>query len=274
MLLSFVILTWNSEKYIAECLRSIIQQCKNENLRFNIHVTDNGSTDHTVNILKNFADHAANSTYIHLLDRNRGTTYSRNLALKATHGSHVCILDSDTILVSGSIAEVLNYLDQHLDVGIVAPKLILPDGSVQHSAKKFPTFVHKMAKAGAILRGLQPHTDDFYPTFPFSRDTSVDTAISACWIFRQSILREVGYLDENIFYSPEDLDYCVRIWQSGKKVIFFPRLVLLHNTQQISHQTPLSFVSLSHLAGLIYYFTKHGGWFSNNTLYRRIGLFN
>ena len=270
--LAFVILTWNSERYIARCLNSITEQCAKEHISVEIHIVDNGSTDRTLDIITEFQECNTDSVHLHPLDSNHGTTYSRNVALKQTRSTHVCILDSDTFFVSGSIADALLYLDRHPDIGILAPMLVLPDGTVQHSAKKFPTFLQKMAKACGILRKSKPITTDYYSGFPFATETPIDTAISACWILRQTVLQKVGYLDENIFYSPEDLDYCVRMWLSHQKVVFTPHLVFMHNTQQISHKSPFSTVSLSHFTGLLYYFRKHRGWVSNRSLYNKIAM--
>lgn len=196
------------------------------------------------------------------LDKNYGTTYPRNLALKKASGKYICILDSDTEILSGSLRETVQYLDDNVDTGIIAPKLVLRSGEVQNSVKKFPTILHKLEKIKSIIGGRTSRNLDFYEGFPFSEKTEVDTAIAACWIFRRSLLDTAGYLDEKIFYAPEDVEYCLRTWKTGKKIIYYPGLEILHNTQQITHKNPFSRVALSHLSGLLYYFRKHGSWFS------------
>ena len=163
-------------------------------------------------------------------------------------------------------------------MGILAPCLIYPDGTIQNSVKKFPTVTDKLRKLGQIFLRLPLGRSDFYPDFPWDSPRVVDTAISACWIFRKEILGDVGYLDENIFYSPEDVDFCLRVWESGKKIVFYPHLKIIHHTQQISHNRPFSRVSISHLFGLLYYYKKHNYLFSYKSLKKRIedlnGVFN
>ena len=259
--LSFVILTWNSEQYIKECLKSIIDKCRAESIRFEVFIIDNGSTDRTKNILEEYKEKLA-AIYTIYLDKNYGTTYPRNMALKKAAGRYICILDSDTEILSGSLRETVQYLEDNVDTGIIAPKLILQSGEVQNSVKKFPTVLHKLEKIKSIIGIRASRNLDFYEGFPFSEKTEVDTAISACWIFRRSLLDAVGYLDEKIFYAPEDVEYCLRIWKMGKKIIYYPGLEILHNTQQLTHNNPFSRVALSHLGGLLYYFRKHSSWFS------------
>lgn len=268
---SFVILTWNSKRYLDKCFTSLVKKCREENLSFEIVVVDNGSTDGTIEVLGRFQEkHPGCCIKIIPLKYNTGTTFSRNLGLREATGKTLCIIDSDTEIGAGSIRQVIQKLTDEPALGIIAPQLVLPDRQVQNSVKKFPTFLHKLSKIPKALFKVKVSDDDFYQNFPFKKEQQVDTAISACWFFRRSLIEQVGYLDENIFYAPEDLDYCVRVWKSGLKVIYFPALIVLHHTQQITHRKPFSQVSRSHFVGLIYYFRKHGGWFSVKSLYQQI----
>jgi len=265
--LSFIILTWNSERFLTKCFESIIQKCQAEQLSFEIIVIDNGSTDNSNRIFTDFQNSYPQQFFVEYLGRNTGTTYSRNIGMKKAQGNCLCILDSDTELLEGELTPILNRLDQDATVGLIAPKLLLRDRSVQNSVKKFPTFWHKLLKIPQAVLGLKTPNQDFYPGFPFTNEQRIDTAISACWFLPKRILNTVGYLDENIFYSPEDLDYCVRVRKSNLKNLYWPDFVVFHDTQQISHRKPFSKVSRSHFWGLVYYFRKHGGWFSNSHLY-------
>jgi len=259
--ISFVSLTWNSEAYVRRCMDSVIAQCAAEDLRCEFTVVDNGSRDRSAEIVREYGSTHGDAVRLIALDRNRGTTYPRNLALRAVKGPVVCILDSDTEYLSGSFRRVIDLLGAHACLGIVAPRLLLPDGSVQHSVKRVPTLLDKLRKVPRILTGRTATRDDFYTTFPFDRCTLVETAISACWFLRASLIAEIGLLDEGIFYSPEDLDYSARVRAAGKQILYNPELTLLHHTQQISHRRPLSVTSLSHLKGLLRFHRRHGGWF-------------
>ena len=261
--LSFVILSWNSERYIENCLRSIRIKCETEGILYEIIIIDNGSSDSTKHIVNNLPEPVFRHIMLVELTENKGTTYPRNIGLTKASGKFICILDSDTELKEGNLSDVLEKLERDDLIGIVAPKLLLPNGEVQNSVKRFPTFLQKLGKIPKAIFGLNSGDPDFYEGFSFSEETTVDTAISACWIFKQTLIDRVGYLDEKIFYSPEDLDYSMRVRKAGLQIAYYPRLEILHHTQQISHTRPFSKLSLTHFIGLIYYFRKHGGWIFN-----------
>jgi len=258
--ISFIILTWNSRTYIRRCLDSVAAACRRDGVAFEVVVVDNGSTDGSVEELKQYQTAEPDTYRMIRFDTNRGTTYPRNVGIRESRGQHLCVLDSDTEFGEGSIREVLNHLQAEPSVGIIAPRLVFPTGSVQVSVKRFPAFWHKLLKIPKALFGLHVVDADFYEGFPFNEATAIDTAISACWFFRRDLLDSVGFLDEKIFYSPEDLDYCVRVAKQGRRVLYWPALTITHHTQQISHRKPLSKTSRSHFWGLIYYYRKHGGW--------------
>jgi GT2 family glycosyltransferase len=259
--LSFIILTWNSEEYLERCISSVVEKCSSEKLNCEIILIDNGSSDNCREMIISYQSKYPETLKSILLSHNTGTTYSRNLGLKEASGNYICILDSDTEFKEGSIRNVLNRLKDK-NVGIIAPKLILGNGTVQHSVKKFPTFLHKLLKIPKAIFNLRLPDNDFYEHLPSNNEIRVDSAISACWFFRHELIESVGLLDENIFYSPEDLDYCMRIRKFGLDILYFPQLIIMHHTQQISHKKPFSKNSLSHFLCMFYYFRKHGGWVS------------
>jgi hypothetical protein len=263
--ISFVTLSWNSDAYLQRCLASIMAQCATEGLRGEILVVDNGSQDGSVDTVRAFGDRFPGCVRLTTLAQNRGTTFARNLALTQAQSPVVCVIDSDTEFLSGSLRSIIKLLRDD-EVGIVAPRLLLPDLTVQHSVKRFPTFIDKLRKVPRILTGRPVPRTDCYPSFPFEVRTPVESAISACWFFRKDLLGRVGFLDEAIFYAPEDVEYSMRVWRSGRQVVYDPSLVLLHHTQQISHRRPFSMLALSHLKGLLHYHRKHGGWLRRQEL--------
>jgi GT2 family glycosyltransferase len=258
--LSFIVLTWNSEKYLRACFESIISSCVRESISYEVIVVDNGSSDGSISLVQEFMELQPDNFTLLALGSNRGTTYPRNLGLKKAVGEYICILDSDTELGEGSLKNVLMCLATQHDVGILAPRLLLPDGSVQNSVKRFPTMLDKLMKVPRIVSNIKTQNTDFYQEFPFKTERNVDTAISACWFIRKKHWENIGDLDEMIFYAPEDLDYSIRVWKAGFRVLYYPLFTVLHHTQQITHRKPLSKTSLSHFRGLLYYYWKHGGW--------------
>jgi hypothetical protein len=267
--ISFVILTWNSQSYIVDCLSSYFKTIKESKLNAEFLIVDNGSSDNTISIVESYFNTHEDQQcqgQIYKLSENKGTTIPRNFGLKNAVGEYIIICDSDTVFKEGNLKEAIDYLNMNPDVGMIAPYLFTQDNKVQHSVKLFPTLTNKFNKVRNLFIKKRKLKTDYYWQFPWKHKKPVDTAISAFWLFHRRLLDDVGFLDEKIFYSPEDLDYCVRVWKANKKIIFYPFLKILHITQQITHKKKFSLITLSHLFGLLYYFRKHGYFFSRKKL--------
>ncbi len=259
MLLSFVILTYNSEEYIYRCIKSICESIP-KNMEKEIFVVDNGSSDKTCTVLEEFSK----DVKIFRLERNYGTTYSRNIALKECIGDFVVVMDSDIMIRDLQWEHILCVF--HEGIGLVAPRLYLSDGSIQHSVKKFPRFHWRLKKLLNIFLGLHVFDRELYPDLEKIRYP--DVAISAFWVLRRKALNAVGLFDEKIFYSPEDIDYCVRLWKKGFAISYVHEGNILHHTQRITNKNPISFIAFTFFLNFIYYFLKHGYLFSTGKLDR------
>lgn len=267
--ISYVIITFNDAGNLPKALSSAALTSRRAGLSYDIWVVDNGSSDHTAQVLEAFARVLGGRLQVISLPRNFGTTFSRNRALEQARGRLICVLDSDAELLNNALAGVGQLLERFPEVGIVAPQIIMPDGSIYPSVKLLPTLPDKLAKLPEIFLHRGSRNQDFYADFPFTRLRCVDTAISCCWFFRRRLLDRVGLLDERIFYAPEDVDWCLRAWKAGRAVVYFPYLRVLHHTQQVSRRRPLSWVALSHFKGILYYLHKHGYWFSRRSIEQR-----
>ena len=265
---SVVVLSFNSIVYIKKCLDSLFFSFDECNLKGEIIVVDNGSLDGSVNLLKEIQKLCPNNLSVIFQPHNTGTTKSRNRALKKATGKYILILDSDAYMNPQTLNELLKYLFENSKVGLVSPRLVYPDGRYQMSIDVFPTLARKI-KRYFNLRSLEENSE-------IKITGSVDYAISACWMLRRNVVNTVGLLDENIFYSPEDVDYCIRIWKSGYQVHYIPYVSIVHDAQEISR--PKGFLinkfTIRHLKGLFYLFAKHKYIFSLKNLYEKIDRFS
>ncbi len=264
--LSFVVITYNDAGRLPRCLSSCALMSARAGLEYEILVVDNGSADHTQAVLEEFAGVLGPRLHALRMERNTGTTYSRNRALELARGRHICVLDSDAELLQPDFAPLLGLLRDFPQVGLVGPAILLPGGDIYNSAKLLPTLSDKLLKLPQIFWSAAPRNHDWYPDFPFAGLRCVDTVISCCWFFRRELFQRLGPLDENIFYAPEDVDWCLRCWKAGLAVVYYPRFKVLHHTRQTSHKQPLSRTALSHLQGLIYYLRKHGYLFNRQPM--------
>lgn len=255
--LSFVILTWNSCDYIKDCIQSVFKALKGSSLEFEIYIVDNGSSDGTVPFLEQLQIDYPQIVKPIFLDSNTGTTYSRNLALKKASGTYICIMDSDVEIFSGGIEKLIEHFNQDASIGLCVPRINYPNGKLQKSTDIFPTITHKAYRYFFLKNIEEKENKESIPLGPIK----IDYAISAFWLFKKEVKDHVGLLDEKIFYAPEDVDYCLRIWKKGYQIIYDNSVSVVHHTQEISRGFKINKAFISHIKGLCYYFLKHRYFF-------------
>lgn len=257
--IGFVILVWNSEKVIDKCLKSIVNL---KEISPHIVVVDNGSTDTTPDIVDNYIERYPQIIQKITYKENKGTTISRNDGIKLLVDKkldYYCILDSDTEISDKAFLKLVYEMEQHPKYGMIGPLMASSNGVEQMSARAFPTMLEKIYKAipsekcnkkgEAMEKQLPPSGNpDSYP---------VDYLMSACWLIKPEALNKAGLLDENIFYAPEDAEYCIRIWKSGYQVAFCPKARIIHEWQRLSKKKLISKMNWEHIKGLAYMFKKH-----------------
>ncbi len=261
--LSAVILSFNSRRHIEHCVRSLAQALGQLDGDHEIHVVENGSTDGSAELLRVLEQEFSPLLRVIYNDRNLGTTVSRNHALRRVRGRYVLIMDSDAWVEAPVLRTLMRTLSENPQCGIVVPRLEYPDGRYQLSTDVFPTLIRKLYRL-VRLRDLEARAQP--PTQP----CTVDYAISALWLLRSSLLNKVGLLDEKIFYSPEDVDYCLRVWKAGYTVIFDPRVTAVHDAQELSRGAKLNGFATRHAKGLLYLFWKHRYFVGLTGIYRQI----
>lgn len=260
--ISFVILTWNSKAHITKCVESIVASIR-DGYRYEIFIIDNGSIDGTVNLLKQFEKKYDNIVKPIYLDINTGTTYSRNMALRKCAGKYIVVLDSDVEIYDSTIPNLVAELEKDAAVGMVVPKLLYGSGLLQKSTDSFPTIWRKFARY-FFLKSMEKRQQS---QAGIDGTVDVDYAISAFWMMRSEILGAVGLLDEKIFYAPEDVDYCLRIWKAGYGIKYVPKAYATHYAQEISRGFKINKATIQHVKGLIYFFRKHGYIFTKPDFY-------
>lgn len=264
--ISVVILSFNSEKHIGKCLSALHETIKSAALEAEVFVVENGSVDDSLTCINGFHEQFGDSLNVINLGKNTGTTYSRNQALKQASGKYVLVLDSDAYVNAEAINRLMDYLDKNEHVGLAVPKITYASGNFQLSCDKFPTLWGK-AKRFLFLKKMEQKPSDLSLV---AKPVSVDYAISACWMLPKNVVEKVGMLDENIFYSPEDVDYCIRVWKAGYQIHYVPDVSVIHDAQELSRGFKLNKFHFSHLAGIFYLMKKHKYFWGLNGLYKRI----
>lgn len=257
MYISFVIITWNSSEHINRCLQSVFEHYTDDSPEIEIFVVDNGSSDDTVKIIKDWQHRCPTIVKLIGLERNFGTTYSRNVALRQATGDFIVIIDSDVEFPLAVVQALVSKLDNESSIGLVVPRLYYPSGRLQKSTDIFPTIFTKLFRF--FFLKFQESYDERFNNNGHVKE--VDYAISAFWVFRRELIEIVGLLDENIFYAPEDVDYCLRIWKHGYTVVLDPSVQAIHHAQELSRGIRINSAQLEHIKGLWYFFRKHKYFF-------------
>jgi len=154
----------------------------------------------------------------------------------------------------GTIVKLLAELRRDDKIGIIAPKLLYGDGLVQQSYNKFPTIQLKLLKALSFnwAYKLGSRLESYGSVVSGKESYNVDYCISAFWLLSRKAVDEIGLLDEKIFYAPEDVDYCLRMWLHGYRVVYYPAAEVIHYSQRVSYKDRR--IAVSHIRGLLYFF--------------------
>jgi GT2 family glycosyltransferase len=252
--LSFAILTWNSAQYVERCFASIDAALAQSRLSYEVLVLDNGSEDETAQLLARLSQQSNGRIVPFYEQTNIGTTRSRNRLFAVARGEYLCVMDSDVELRRGVVEALVRMLERDRGLGIAAPRIVYSSGNWQKSFDRFPTIVDKINRFFR-LRAIEEREGPKIART--AKPFVVDYVISAFWLMRRELLRTVGLLDERIFYAPEDVDFCLRVWKSGFRILYVPAVCVTHHTQELSRGWKLNKAKLAHAQGLAYYFMKH-----------------
>ena len=251
--ISYVILSYNSERYLKKCLESILNI---KNFDIDIYICDNGSQDNSVKIIE---EYKSNKIHLIKLEKNYGTTISRNKCLEMIKSTdYICILDSDTIINEEAMTIMTKYLDENKNVGLVGPGMKGINGEKQVPFRKFPTWKIKLYKAIPIKSISQKGEKiENYDEKTLTDEFECDYLISACWLMKYETYKKIGKLDEKIFYSPEDVEYCMRIRSKGLEIVHLRNAEIVHYYQRISKKKLISKANITHFIGIHYVLKKY-----------------
>lgn len=247
---SFIIVSFNSKKYITPCIRSLLSI--KTHLKKEIIVIDNASKDETITLLKKLPIDKIVSN-----KKNIGFTRASNKGIKIAKGRYYFLINPDSQYKKGSLDNLIKYLDKNKDVYACGIKLLFANGKIQYSCRGFPSYYtyffnsysllvkyfQKSSLANRYLRTKSPHTKIEY----------VDWISGAGMIIRKTAVNNIGYLDKRFFMYCEDLDYCRRIYNINKKVLYFPDLVFVHHCSGSSSAHPLRCIFWHHQSMWQYY---------------------
>ena len=223
-ILTFIIVTWNSNDTIIECLDSIYKFCKN----FKIVIVDNKSDDNTVELLneKKYSD-----CKIIALNENVGFAEGNNIGLKEVDTPYICYLNPDTILLEDIIVPSIEKLTTKKEIGLVGCKLLNRDKTLQSSTFNFVTKNQVYIECFRIGKFFPNFIrEKFFPNTSKSRKNKfVDWVIGAEMILTTEDARKVGGFSTEYYMYAEDMDLCKKIETNlNKKTYYLADVNLIH----------------------------------------------
>ncbi len=161
---------------------------------------------------------------------NRGFTGGNNLIIRpllesADPPDYVLLLNADTIVLEHALDTLVQFMDDHPEVGIAGSQLLSPEGQVQGSPFRFPSVLTELDRGlrlGIVSRLISPWIAPTTTTCP------VDWVAGASMILRRSMLAEIGLLDEGLFTYFDDVDICLRARRAGWETWFVPQSKVIH----------------------------------------------
>ena len=192
-------------------------------------------------------------------ERNEGFTKAVNQGVEIAGGEYIFILNPDTMLTGGSVERLMKKISSDNTISLVAPQLRFPDGGIQYSCRRFPTFwnvLTEMTGLGRIFHRSKLLNGWKMGDFDHKMERDVDQPAGAALMVKKDLLDELSGLDERFPMFFSDVDLCKRIKDMGKKIVFCPDAVIVHKGGSTVLGRRPALIASSHLS-LIRYFLKH-----------------
>jgi hypothetical protein len=243
-----------------EELKKAIESFLNSKLDIKLYISDNSSDRRIEGICSD-----SRVKYIYN-NGNLGFGKGHNIAVKEAmkDGSkYHLILNPDIYFEKGVIESLAKYMDTNEDVGLVMPKVLYPDGSIQYLCKLLPTPINLIGRKFLPFKSIVNKMDYKYEMRFTDYNTEIEVPyLSGCFMFiRTSVFNEVGMFDDNIFMYLEDTDLSRRI-NEKYKTIYYPKVTVYHKFEKGSFKNKK--LLKYHIKSAIYYFNKWGWIFDRD----------
>lgn len=225
--LTIAINGYRSPELLRLCLRSIFEYMENSPVDYEVLVTDSATEEDTETLMREefpqvrffpFAENVGFKTLV-------------NTSLKEAYGEFVFLINSDIVFTGETVPKMLEYLKSHPEIGLLAPKQLNFNGTLQHSCYRFyrpqtilyrRTWLSKLPFAKKHLHWFM--MDDYDRQVP----KVVDWVIGSAMLVSKKYAENVGPMDDRFFMYMEDVDWCRRFWEKGYKVVYYPQAFVYH----------------------------------------------
>jgi len=225
--LTIAINGYKSPELLRLCLRSIVEHLSNSSIDFEVIVTDSATEEDTEILVREEFP----TVRFFPFKENVGFKTLINTSLKEARGTYIFLINSDIVLMKDTVPLMLQYIKTHSDIGILAPRQLNFNGTLQQSCYRFyhletilyrRTWLARLPFAKKHLRWFTMYDCDL------TRPQSVDWVIGSAMMVTREASQKIGNMDDQFFMYMEDVDWCRRFWENGEKVVYYPGASVYH----------------------------------------------
>ncbi len=219
-----------------------------------LYLIDNSSDDR----LRELERLSERVRYIHSINRGYGAGHNIAIyeAIEKRSDYHI-VINPDIYFEIGVLENLMTYMDTHLDVGLVMPQILYPNGELQYLCKLLPCPTDLLLRRFSPCKKYVEKKNRKYELrfTDYTHEMEVPS-LSGCFMFmRISVLKEIGGFDERYFMYAEDLDLCRRIGQISR-TMYYPGVSVFHAYAKGSYKNRK--LLKYHICSIFKYFNKWG----------------
>lgn len=248
--LSIAIVTYNNERTIGECIKSILKFMTGK-YSYRLYAIDNHSCDGTLETLQGLSDN------INIIrnENNIGFGAGHNKLLNDLDSRYHIVVNPDIFIENNCIAEMAEFMDSNKDIGLLSPMIKHPNGNIQYLCKRNPTFTDLFIRLVFPHFFIKRHNYFEMRETGYNKEFEIEYATGCFMFFRTEIFKKLGGFDEHFFLYLEDADITRRVNEISKTV-FYAYNYVVHEWQRGTHKDPK--LMLIDVQSAIYYFKKWG----------------
>ena len=220
-------------------------------------LVDNASADGT----RGWVREAHPDVQLVELPENVGVA-ARDHGLRRARGDYTMFLDSDAVLTVGALPKMVEAMDGHAEWGLIGPRLLHEDGSIQLSTRRFPPLLLPLLRRPPLDRLFEQGTTvqrHLMADVDHGRTRPVLYVLGACQLFRTELARKAGPFDDQVFLGWDDADWCFRIRDAGGEIVYFADAEVIHTYRRKTRAEPISRAALRQLRAFFYFQRKYWG---------------
>jgi GT2 family glycosyltransferase len=255
---SIIIISWNTETILKDCLSSVYEQT--HDVTFEVIVVDNASSDASCEMVKR---EFPSVTLIENRE-NKGFAAANNQGMAEAKGRYILLLNSDTIVLNGAIEKAIFFADAHSQAAVVGCRVLNPDMTLQPTCFMFPSILNMLLESSGLHR--LSATSKFFGRKRMAwwdrSDVREVDVVTGCFVLvRRQAIQQVGVMDERFFMYAEESDWCYRFKRAGWKNMFTPDAQIIHLGGQSTKMTRAS-MTVRLRKSILQFMKKHHGLFA------------